>query len=80
MCQSVWIITAWQQHISPQLAVMGIWKCCAYSVMDGNDGDMLWNDRGVCEGDGGTDCEGGERVTVTGSGRHGVTCVLSVGC
>jgi hypothetical protein len=38
----------------------GIRKCCIYSVMDGHEGDMLWNIRGVCEGDGGAECAGGE--------------------
>jgi hypothetical protein len=35
-------------------------KCCISNVADGTDGDMLWDVRGECEGDVGTDCEGGD--------------------
>jgi hypothetical protein len=44
-------LTAWQQHISPQVTMKRIRKCCIYSAMDENDVDMLWNIRGVCAGD-----------------------------
>jgi hypothetical protein len=54
-------------HISPEVVVKGIRKCCMSDVVAGTDGVMLWNGiegvgsvRGECVGDGGTDCEGGE--------------------
>jgi hypothetical protein len=37
----MWIITAWQ-HISPEVIVKGVKKCCISSAVDGTD-DMLWN-------------------------------------
>jgi hypothetical protein len=38
-------------------------KFCVSSVVDGTDDGMLWNVRGECEGDEGTDCGGGESDT-----------------
>jgi hypothetical protein len=64
--QSLCIITA-QQHISPEEIVKGFTECCISSVVDGTDGDMLWNGseeggsvRGECEEDEDTDCEDGD--------------------
>jgi len=44
-------------HISPEVAVKGVKKCCISKAMDGtDDDDMLWDDsegdgnvRSVCE-------------------------------
>ena len=65
----MWSITAWQ-NIAPDVMVKGFKKCSTSSAVDGIDGDMLWNGseeggnvRGECEGDEGTDCEGGDRNT-----------------
>ena len=65
----MWIITAWH-HISQEVTVKGFKKCCMSSVVDGTDGDMLWNGseeggnvRGECEEDEGTDCEDGDSDT-----------------
>ena len=59
------IITAWQ-CISPKFIVKGFKKCRISNVVDGTDGDMLWNGseeegnvRSECEDDEGTDCEDG---------------------
>jgi hypothetical protein len=54
----MWITTAWQ-HISPEVTVKDFKKSCISNAKH-TTGDMLWNVRGECEGDGGTDCEGGE--------------------
>jgi hypothetical protein len=69
MCQSVWIIKAWQ-HISPELTMKGFKKCWISNAVDGTDDDMLWNDseedgnvRSECEEDEGTDCEDGASDT-----------------
>jgi hypothetical protein len=42
-------------------------KCFIWNVVDGTDGDILWNGgevfvngRSECAVDGGTDCEGGQ--------------------
>jgi len=58
----MWIITAWQ-HISTE--VTG--KCCISNIVNGTDGDMLWNGsagngngRRECEEDEQTDCGGGK--------------------
>ena len=40
VCQ--WIIMAWE-HISPEVTVKGLKKCCLSKAMDGTDDDMLWN-------------------------------------
>ena len=65
----MWIITAWQ-CISPEVTVKSFKKCCISSVVEGTDGDMLWNgsheDRNVeseCEEYEGTDCEDGDSDT-----------------
>jgi hypothetical protein len=59
------MITAWQ-CISLEVTVKGFIQCCVSSAVGGTD-DMLWNvseeDESVwseCEGDEGTDCEGGD--------------------
>jgi hypothetical protein len=64
----MWIITAWH-HISPEVSVKGVKKCCISNAMDETDGDMLWkgseedgNVRRECEDDEGTDCEDGDRI------------------
>jgi hypothetical protein len=44
--------------------VKGFKKCCILNVVDGTDGDVLWNVRIECEGNGGTDCEDGDSDTV----------------
>ena len=38
----------------------GFEKCCISSVVDGTDGDMLWNVRSECEEDEGIDLKDGE--------------------
>jgi hypothetical protein len=38
----MWNITAWQ-HISPEVIAKDVNKCCMSNVVDGTDGDMLWN-------------------------------------
>jgi hypothetical protein len=38
----------------------GFKKFCISSAMDGTDDDMLWNVRGECVGDEGTDCVDGD--------------------
>jgi hypothetical protein len=38
-------------------------KCCISNVVDGTDGDMLWNVRSECEEDEGSDCEVGDSDT-----------------
>jgi hypothetical protein len=58
----VWILTAWQ-HISPEMTVKSLKKCCIYNTGDGTDEDMLWNIRSECEVDEGTDCEDGDGDT-----------------
>ena len=55
----MWIITAWQ-HIPPEVTVKGVNNCCISNVVDGTDGDMLWNVKSECEEDEGTDCEDGD--------------------
>jgi hypothetical protein len=59
-------ITSWQ-HISPEVNVKGVKKCCMSNAVDGTYGDMLWDGseedgdvRNECEEDEGTDCEDGE--------------------
>jgi hypothetical protein len=55
-------MTAWQ-HISPQVTVKGVKKCCISNAVDGTDDDILWNDvqvgsvRSEFEEDEGTDHE-----------------------
>jgi hypothetical protein len=39
--------------------VKGFQKCCISNVVDGTDGDMLWNVRSECEENEGTDCVDG---------------------
>jgi hypothetical protein len=56
------MITAWQ-YIATEVTVKGFNKCCISNIVDGTDGDMLWGVTGECEGDGGTDCEGGDSDT-----------------
>ena len=41
----------------------GFKKCCISNVVDGTDCGMLWNVRGECGGDEGTDCEDGDSDT-----------------
>ena len=49
----------------------GFKKCCIYNAVDETDDNMLWNGseeeyrnvRSECEGDEGTDCEGGDSDT-----------------
>ena len=45
----MWIITAWH-HISPEMIVKSVKKCCISNTMDGTD-------------DEGTGCEGGDSDT-----------------
>jgi hypothetical protein len=66
----MWNITAWQ-HISPEVIAKDVKKCCMSNVVDGTDGDMLWNGneedgnvRSECEEHEGTDCEDGYNDTV----------------
>jgi hypothetical protein len=70
----MWIIMACQ-HISPEVTVKGVKKCCMSSAVGENNDNMLCNDseengyvRSECEGDEGTDCEM-ETVTLIGNGR-----------
>jgi len=65
----VWIITAWQ-HISPEVTMKGLKKCCMSTALDGTGDVMLWNGgkeggnvRRECEEDEGTDCEDGDSDT-----------------
>jgi hypothetical protein len=43
--------------------VKGFKKCCISNVVDGTDGGMVWNVRGECGEDEGTDCEDGDSDT-----------------
>jgi hypothetical protein len=59
----VWIILA-LQHISPEVNVKGLKKCCISNAVDWTDGDMSWNDsaedgnvRSKCYEDEGTEDE-----------------------
>jgi len=52
------------------MIVKGFKECCVASAVVGTDDGMLWNSieedgnvRGECEGDEGTDCEGGDSDT-----------------
>jgi len=63
------------QHISPEVTVKCVKKCCTFNAVDENDDNMLCNDseenenvRSKCEGDEGIDCEM-ETVTLSGKGR-----------
>jgi hypothetical protein len=63
-CQ--WILKAWQ-HISPEVIVKGVKKCCISIAMDGSEDDVLWNDSeedGNVRSDGeeekGTECDDGD--------------------
>jgi len=65
----MWNITAWQR-ISPEVTAKGVRECCMSNVVDGTDGDMLWNGseedgsvRCECGEDEGTDCEYGDSNT-----------------
>jgi len=58
------------QHISAEVIVKGLKKCCISDPMDETDDDMLWNGseedgnvRSECEEDEGTDCEDGDSDT-----------------
>jgi hypothetical protein len=60
---------AWQ-HISPEVILKGVKKCCISSAVDGTEDGMLWNDgaedgnvRSECEEDEGTDCADGDSNT-----------------
>jgi hypothetical protein len=61
---------AWQ-HISPEVIVKGIKKCCTFNGMYKTDDDMLWNGREMVgnvmseyeEGEGSI-CEDGDSDTV----------------
>jgi len=64
----VWIIIAWQ-HISLDVIVKGVEKCCISYALDETDDDMLWNGneqdgnvRNECE-DEGTDYADGDTDT-----------------
>jgi hypothetical protein len=65
----MWIITAWE-HISPELTVKGLKKCCICNAVNGTDDDMLSNDseedgdvRSECKEDEDTNCEDGDSDT-----------------
>jgi hypothetical protein len=56
--------------ISPEVNVMGLKKCCIFSVFDESGDDMLWcgseevgNVTDECEEDDGTYCKDGNRDT-----------------
>jgi len=62
------ITTAWH-HISPEVTVKGVKKCCISNAVDETDDDMLWkgseedgNVRSECKEDEGTDCEDADRI------------------
>jgi len=73
-------------HITPEVTVKGVKKCCISSVMDRTDDDILWNGtegdwnvRSECEEDEGTDCEDGDSDTDWYRYRESdMLCVLSV--
>ena len=55
------------QHISPEVIMKGLKRCCFLNVVDGNDNDMLWDGseedgdvRWECEKDEVTVCEAGD--------------------
>jgi hypothetical protein len=48
------------QHNWPEVTVKGVKKFCISSVVDGTNGDMLWDVSSECEEDEGTDCEDGD--------------------
>ena len=63
------MIREWQRP-SPEVIVTCFKKCCISNVVDGTDGNMLWNGseegenvRGECEEDEGTDYEDGDSDT-----------------
>jgi hypothetical protein len=52
--------------VAAQLArgdVMGVKSCCISNVVDGSDGDMLWDVSSECVEDEGTDCDDGDSDT-----------------
>jgi hypothetical protein len=62
----MWIITA-KQHISPEVTVKGVQKCCITSAVDRTDDDscgMAVKRKGMlgvkCQEDEDTDCEDGD--------------------
>jgi len=50
------IKTAWQ-HVSPEVTVKGLKKCCISNGMEETDDDVLWNGN-VQYGDVRSECEG----------------------
>jgi hypothetical protein len=58
----MWITTAWQ-CILPEVTEKAVKSCCMSSVVDGTDGDKLWNVRSECEEDEDTDCEDADSDT-----------------
>jgi len=66
----MWNITAWQ-CISPEVTVKGVTECCMSNVVDGTDGEVLWN--GSAEDGSGVKMKAltvnMETVTLTDKGR-----------